>query len=106
MAVDPTQLAEDQEARQRADITGAPTDEYKFLEQSFSKYSLNDSIELDEGYFEAPSVKKKGEDFARFLAMTSSSKTVFGMNKQMKQITFCLENNHISLAGISDGNYR
>jgi ribosomal protein L37AE/L43A len=28
-----------------------------------SKYSLNDSIELDEGYFEAPSVKKKGEDY-------------------------------------------
>ena len=25
-----------------SDITGAPTDEYKFLEQGFSKYSLND----------------------------------------------------------------
>jgi len=28
-----------------------------------SKYTLNDSIELDEGYFEAPSVKNKGGDY-------------------------------------------
>lgn len=28
-----------------------------------SKYSLHDSIELDEGYFEAPSVKEKGGDY-------------------------------------------
>jgi hypothetical protein len=28
-----------------------------------SKYTLNDSIELDEGYFEAPSVKDKGGDY-------------------------------------------
>lgn len=33
MAVDPTQLAEEQEARQRADITGAPTEFAKGPEQ-------------------------------------------------------------------------
>ena len=33
MAIDPTQLAEEQEARQRADITGAPTEFAKGPEQ-------------------------------------------------------------------------
>jgi len=42
-------------------------------------------------------IKKKGEDFARFFAMTSSSKTVFGMNKQMKENASKLLSEHKEL---------